>query len=117
VQGSGVKPDSVETAAINLSFSSDLRINAVSACKDAQTADEYRKMADGGIVMAKKFAGEQMPKGVTEFLDGIKIAAKDNRLTAEVTVKVATFLPLAKEILGKDAKMQFGTPTKTIGVP
>jgi hypothetical protein len=107
----------VESAVINVAVSSDIRVNSITVCKDAKTADEYRKMAEGGLIMLKKIAGDQMPKEVVEIIDGVKINQKDNRLLADLTIKVAPILKAAKPFVGMQAQQQFQQVGQEIGAP
>jgi hypothetical protein len=101
----------VESAVVNISVSSDIKVSAITVCKDAKTAVSYRKMADGGVEAMKNLGGGQMPPEVMEILEGIKIQDKDNRLTADVTIKVGPILKAAKPFIdmaiGMQAQQQF----------
>jgi hypothetical protein len=117
-KGAGIDVSSVESAVINIAVTSDVKVNAIAQCKDAKTAEEYRKMAEGGVLMAKKALGAQMPKDVIDIIDALKVKDKDKQLTAEVAIKVAPLIPLAKQALGgfgQRAEKAFDTVGQEIG--
>ncbi|OAI54558.1 hypothetical protein AYO44_14690 [Planctomycetaceae bacterium SCGC AG-212-F19] len=112
---SGVDPTSVEYAVLNIAINKDININSITVCKDAKSADENRKMAEGGLIMVKKFAGDQMPKEVVDIIDGIKFTTKENRLTAEVTIKVTPIIKAIKPFVGQNANATFQQVGQPIG--
>jgi len=117
----GVNVESMETGAVNINVAADIKINSVSVCKDAQTAEENKTMAMGGIIAVKRMAGDQLPKEILEILNGIKIEQKDNRLTANVQFKIEPILDLVKKFggmnFGVSSKQTFTTVGQQIGGP
>jgi hypothetical protein len=111
----------METGAVNINVAADIKINSVSVCKDAQTAEENKTMAMGGIIAVKRMAGDQLPKEILDILNGIKIEQKDNRLTANVQFKIEPILDLVKKFggmnFGASSKQTFTTVGQQIGGP
>ncbi len=96
---SGQDPDSVEVAVMNMQVGKEIRIVSVSICKDVKAAEDNRKMAEGAIIMVKKFGGDQLPKELIDIFDGVKISQKDTRLTTEITINVGTVIKAVKKLM------------------
>lgn len=74
----------VEGVAVNVSLRSDVTINATVLCQDTQSAEDVRKMADGGITMTKLAPG--MNADITQVIGSIKLANSGALVTASVTI-------------------------------
>jgi len=78
-------------------------ITLVMACKNAKTAEDYRKLVDGLLVVLKKATaiGQEntlMTKNVEELVDAFKVSNSGNNVNVKVTCKPEEVVKLVKEV-------------------
>lgn len=106
-QGMGM----VEALAGQATFNPD-RITATALCKDAEAADNLRKLIEGGLVAAKMQPG--LPKEFTSGLESVKVTSSGSKLTLTSDLKAATSSLIAITIMGQRATQTFDTVGKEL---
>jgi hypothetical protein len=96
--GVGAQLDNIEGAALNVDIKTDILVDATVICKDDKSAEELRKMADGGISVAKAQFGAMMGSDAVQVLDSLKLANKANLITATMEIKTAQIVKAAKSM-------------------
>jgi len=90
-KGSGVEQRFLEPlvgVAGSARVGNDLDVKLTVLCKDAETADDARKLADAGLVLLKYFARDQkdFPKEGLDLIKKVKVSAEGTNVSATVTV-------------------------------
>jgi hypothetical protein len=81
-EGLGVFADKVEGIAGNVKVSSGVDVSGTMFCNDADTAKEFKKMADEAL----KAAREHAPKEGLELLDKVKVSQSGNTVSGSVSI-------------------------------
>gem|GEM_PF-2760339 len=95
----------IRGGALQADVGNDVRLKAILICKDSQTADQMKAMADAGITMAKMQAGNpnvppQAAKAM-KILDTLDISSSGGAVRANLTLDVDTILDMVPVGLGK----------------
>jgi ACT domain-containing protein len=86
----------VDGLAAQVHFADKIGIHAVLVCKDAPTANRFRKLTEGAPAMAAQFAA--LPKEITDVLDAVQVVAKDNTMTVDLSFDIGPVLRAAKNM-------------------
>jgi hypothetical protein len=88
--------EALDTVIVHVTFgSSDITVQAMATCKDADKAKDIQKMLDGFISLAK-LSGKATSKDVKDLLGNLKIEQADNKIKASVKVTKDQLVALFK---------------------
>jgi len=76
----------------HISLDGDVTARLTLTCRDAQAADELKKLADGGLIMAKN--DERAPPQALDIINSIQLVAESNQIKGTASVPVATITGL-----------------------
>jgi hypothetical protein len=82
-------------------------------CKDATTADDLRKVIEGGVVMVKQMPG--LPREVSDGLGALKVTNSGSKLTATSDLKVLAPALIAITMVGQRTNQTFEQVGKELG--
>jgi hypothetical protein len=85
----------VDGFAGHVTLGTDIHLAVTVLCRDAKTAEDTRKLLDGGLVAARRTPG--LPPEVAQMLDGIKLTSAGNSITGELTVRTAALVKLLQQ--------------------
>ncbi len=111
--------DGVRCAGIQADVNDDIRIKAVSLCKDAAIADQFKKMGEGLLAMAKMNT-TAMPPATTKIMDSIAISVSGAQLTATMTIDKDTIANAAGSLGslgGLSGNSGSSTPSMSLPTP
>lgn len=87
--------DALESLVVNANLgSSDITVQAVATCKDTKSAEDIRKLAEGGVAMAK--LGGNVPKEVKDLLGQLKFDQKGAQVRLSVKITKDQITALSK---------------------
>jgi hypothetical protein len=87
--------EGVEAFTLNVDITADVKATLVVQCKDAKSAEDLRKLADGGITAAKN--GPGVDSDTKDFLNALKFANVGPKLTAELIIRGDTIAKATKQ--------------------
>lgn len=87
----------MEHLAVQVNVGDDIDTSLALLMKNAKSADEARKLAEGFMALAKLGGGKDMPKEVMEVIDAIKLSSDGSRVKGSVAVKTPTVIKLMKD--------------------
>jgi hypothetical protein len=86
--------EALETVVAHVTFgSSDISVEAVATCKDADKAKDIQKLLDG-LIAGVKLSGKATPKDVKDLLGNLKIEQTGNKVKLSVKVTKAQAVAL-----------------------
>jgi hypothetical protein len=117
IPGAAEIAPNVQAFAMRANGQDKVKLSATLFCKDAASAAEAKKVADGGIVAIKALIKDdpEQPadlraamKEVRSFLDAIKTSSKGAQANADATVEAATVVSVIEALLvPKSSKKEF----------
>jgi hypothetical protein len=88
----------VQGGAINVTLKTDILIDATILCADDQSAEDLRKLADGGIAAVKIAGAEKVGSETVSMLDSLKLANQGNTIVATMEIKTAQIIKATKSL-------------------
>jgi hypothetical protein len=89
-------PDGVRGAALHADVDNDIRLQAALLCKDATVADQLKKMADGGLAVAK--ANTSLPPASAKIMNSVSVSNSGNIVSASMAIDSETIGTLLSSI-------------------
>ena len=83
--------------ALEADIGDDIRFEGVAVCKDAATADQMKKMADGALA-GLKLGAAQMPPEAAKLLAALEVSNPGSTVRATLTIEVETLLSLIDKL-------------------
>jgi hypothetical protein len=80
--------DGVRAVALQSDLDRDIRMKAAVICKDGKTADDLKKMADGGLAMVK--ANPNLPPPAGKIINSVSVSNSGNVVAANATIDADT---------------------------
>jgi hypothetical protein len=87
--------ENVEAVTLNVDVTADIAAHLVVQCKDPKSAEDLRKLADGGITSLKAMPGAD--SDTKDLLNAIKLANTGNKVTGDLTIRGDTIAKASKQ--------------------
>ena len=87
----------LEYLVLHIGVATDIEISSVVKLKSDKSADDLRKLAEGGVTLVKTQFADKLPPEATEIIDGIKMASAGGKFTVNLPLKTASLVALAKK--------------------